>query len=238
MRLWYLSQVTSEFSGGSAHPHSLARAFAVRTKGPTKHHTSSTTRWLRMRDWRMSLRRMKSAIISWDRSFIEPCAWCTHACSCSFAESYTNHARRSGSSVSTLTSRLHKEWSFSKVQKFTLRQNSKEPHYLDDRWRSSSWAASWQNQQNGMCAQRRLRSALASAQSDQSLHCPLEESLGPWLPIKRTAKSDQTRRMPKLIWVFAWRTCHFIGFVTLRLIIISLSLLSLFLSLSLSLTYY
>ena len=27
------------------------------------------------------------------------------------------------------------------------------------------WATSWQNQQNGMCAQRRLRSAWASAQS-------------------------------------------------------------------------
>ena len=37
----------------------------------------------------------------------------------------------------------------------------------------SVWAASWQNQQNGMCAQRRLRSAWASAQSDQSLHCAL-----------------------------------------------------------------
>ena len=41
------------------------------------------------------------------------------------------------------------------------------------------WAASWQNQQNGMCAQRRLRSAWASAQSDQSLCCPHEESMGP-----------------------------------------------------------
>ena len=41
------------------------------------------------------------------------------------------------------------------------------------------WAASWQNQQNGMYAQRRLRSAWASTQSDQSLRCPLDESLGP-----------------------------------------------------------
>ena len=38
-----------------------------------------------------------------------------------------------------------------------------------------NWAASWQNQQNGMCASRRLRSAWASAQSDQSLRCPHEE---------------------------------------------------------------
>ena len=35
------------------------------------------------------------------------------------------------------------------------------------------WVATWQNQQNTMCAQRRLRSAWASAQSDQSLHCAL-----------------------------------------------------------------
>ena len=40
------------------------------------------------------------------------------------------------------------------------------------------WAASWQKQQNGMCAQRRLRSARASAQSYQSLRCPHEENLG------------------------------------------------------------
>ena len=36
----------------------------------------------------------------------------------------------------------------------------------------NKWATSWQNQQND-CAQRRLRSAWASAQSDQSLCCVL-----------------------------------------------------------------
>ena len=50
-------------------------------------------------------------------------------------------------------------------------------------------AASWQNQQNGMCVQRRLGSAWASAQSDQSLCCQHEERLGPELPIERTAKT-------------------------------------------------
>ena len=30
--------------------------------------------------------------------------------------------------------------------------------------------------------------------------------------------SDQTGRMPRLIWVFAGRTCHFVGFVMRRLI--------------------
>ena len=51
------------------------------------------------------------------------------------------------------------------------------------------WATSWENQQNGMCAQRRLRSDWASAQSDQSLRCPHEETLGPWLPTECTAKT-------------------------------------------------
>ena len=51
------------------------------------------------------------------------------------------------------------------------------------------WATSWQNQRNGMCAHRRLRSAWASTQSDQSLRCPHEESLGPYLPTKCTAKT-------------------------------------------------
>ena len=31
--------------------------------------------------------------------------------------------------------------------------------------------------------------------------------------------SDQTRRMPRLIWIFAGRTCHFVGFVQRRLIL-------------------
>ena len=79
------------------------------------------------------------------------------------------------------------------------------------------WAGAWQNQQNGMCTQWRLRSAWASAQADLSLRCPPEESLGPYLPIQNTAKtlislgthskdSDQTGRLPRLIWVFAGHT--------------------------------
>ena len=93
------------------------------------------------------------------------------------------------------------------------------------------WAASWQNQQNDLCAQRRLRSAWAFAQSE-SLHCPHGETLGSWLPIERAAKSlirlggcpdsDQTGRVPRLTWVFAGPKGHFVGFVVKRLIYISL----------------
>ena len=80
------------------------------------------------------------------------------------------------------------------------------------------WTASWQNKQNDLCAQRRLRSALASAQSDQSW-------LSAWRKLRSLAThwahsedSDQTERMPRPIWVFAARSCHFVGFVMRRLI--------------------
>ena len=42
---------------------------------------------------------------------------------------------------------------------------------------------------NDMCAQRRRRSAWVSIQSDQSLCCPHEETLDPWLSLKLTAKT-------------------------------------------------
>ena len=68
------------------------------------------------------------------------------------------------------------------------------------------WAASWQNQQNDLCAQRRHRSAWATAQSDQS-------SLSAWRKLgslathlEHSENFDQTGRMPSLIWVFAGRT--------------------------------
>ena len=43
------------------------------------------------------------------------------------------------------------------------------------------WAASWQNQKYGMCAQQRLRSAWASAQSNKSLRLCSVGSSGPKL---------------------------------------------------------
>ena len=70
-----------------------------------------------------------------------------------------------------------------------------------------------------MCTQQRLRSAWASAQGWS------ESSLSAWRKLGSLAAywvhsedSDQTRRMPRLIWVFAGRTCHIVGFVTRRLI--------------------
>ena len=81
------------------------------------------------------------------------------------------------------------------------------------------YTASKKERKNDTYAQRRLRSALASQQCDQSFRYPHEESLGPYLPIERTVEdSDQTVRMPMLIWVFAGRKDHFVGLVMRRLI--------------------
>ena len=57
-----------------------------------------------------------------------------------------------------------------------------------------------------LCAQRRLRSALVSAQSDQSLLCAQSVAKGPSFLYADSEDSDQTGQMPRLIWVFAGRT--------------------------------
>ena len=78
------------------------------------------------------------------------------------------------------------------------------------------WAATWQNQQNDMCAQRRLRSTWASAQSDQS-------SLYAW----RKLGSLATHRAHSEDWSewadaqadlsLRWAHSHFVVFVMSRL---------------------
>ena len=65
--------------------------------------------------------------------------------------------------------------------------------------------------------QWRLRSARDSTLSAQSLRCPHEKTLCPLLPTERTAKTDQTGKIPRLIWVFAGHRGYFVGFVMLRL---------------------
>ena len=55
--------------------------------------------------------------------------------------------------------------------------------------RAFKWSAAWQKQQNDMCPQRSLRSAWASDQSDQSLQCPHDDTLGPYLSSERTVKT-------------------------------------------------
>ena len=80
-----------------------------------------------------------------------------------------------------------------------MRMPERKAYLIHDMTKPTKW----------VCAKRRLRSDWASAQSaqsDQSFHCPHEKSLGPKLPTERRAKTDQTGRMPRLIWVFAGRT--------------------------------
>ena len=47
----------------------------------------------------------------------------------------------------------------------------------------------------GMCVQSKFKEVCASAYSDQSLSFPPEETLGPWLPIERTSKTQIRLRM-------------------------------------------
>ena len=61
-----------------------------------------------------------------------------------------------------------------------------------------------QNQQNDLCAQRRLRPAWASAQSDQSSLCAQWEVKDPRFLHAESEDSDPTGH--PLIWVFAGRT--------------------------------
>ena len=75
------------------------------------------------------------------------------------------------------------------------------------------WAAARQNQQNYLCAQRKHRSACASAKSYQRLRCALKGKLRTQCFFRRTAKTDQTARMSMLLWVIVGRTGHFVAFV-------------------------
>ena len=81
------------------------------------------------------------------------------------------------------------------------------------------WAVARQNQQINMCAQQRLR-LWASAQSDHSLRCLHYEILtrSSTTNLAHSEDSCQTRRMPRLIWVFTGCIGHFVGFVMLWLI--------------------
>ena len=80
-------------------------------------------------------------------------------------------------------------------------------------------AVSWQNQQTDMCAQwRQISLGIRPVWSESSL-CAQRVAKDPSFLHADSEDSDQTGQMPRLIWVFAGRTCHFVGFVTRRLIV-------------------
>ena len=61
-------------------------------------------------------------------------------------------------------------------------------------------ATAWQNQQNDLCAQWRLRPAWSSAQSDQSSLCSHWVAKGPRFLRADSEDSDQTGQLPSLRW--------------------------------------
>ena len=77
------------------------------------------------------------------------------------------------------------DWSASTLFAQTTKTSDHKVHVrLASTWKLSRHAAIQMSRDmikrtKWLCAQRRLRSAWASAQSDQSLRCPHEESLGP-----------------------------------------------------------
>ena len=75
-----------------------------------------------------------------------------------------------------------------------------------------------------LCAQWRLRSARGIRPVwSESLLCAQWVAKGTSFLHADSEDSDQTWRKPRLIWVFAGRTCDFVGFVTRRLITVGLS---------------
>ena len=52
----------------------------------------------------------------------------------------------------------------------------------------------------------------------ESLMCAHWVAKDPMFVHADSEDSDQTGRMPRLIWVFAWHTGHFVGFIMLWLI--------------------
>ena len=80
------------------------------------------------------------------------------------------------------------------------------------------WVTARQNQQNDMWAQPRLRSVWVSALSAEYSLCAQWVANDPSFLHADSEDSDQSGRMPRLIWVCAGRTYYFVGFVMRRLI--------------------
>ena len=81
--------------------------------------------------------------------------------------------------------------------------------------RESKWAATWESVHSEMCAERRFKSACASAQFDQSPCCPHEEFLHPFaIQNAPSEDSDQTAHLRSLIWIFAGCTWPKVRFLT------------------------
>ena len=77
----------------------------------------------------------------------------------------------------------------------------------------TKWAASWQNQQNDLCArQTHISLGIHPVRSESLLYTHWVAQDPGFLHVNSN-DSDQTGQMPSLIWVFAGRTGYFVGFV-------------------------
>ena len=83
------------------------------------------------------------------------------------------------------------------------------------------WAASWQNQQDDCTQRRQISLGVRPVWSESSL-CTQWVAKDPSILHVDYEDSDQTGWMPRLICIFAGRTCHFVGFAMRRLISSSL----------------
>ena len=79
---------------------------------------------------------------------------------------------------------------------------------------SDMWATSWQNQQKWHVrpAKTQISLGIRPVWSESSL-CAQWVAKDPSFQHADSEDSDQPGRMPRLIWVFAGRTYHFVGFV-------------------------
>ena len=81
-------------------------------------------------------------------------------------------------------------------------------HFTSFHWSAIIWNTAWQNQQN---EKTQISLGTCPDWSESSL-CALRVAKGPTYLHVDSKDSDQTGWMPRLIWVFAWHICHFVGF--------------------------
>ena len=106
---------------------------------------------------------------------------------------------------------------------FSVNKHGKQVNFhlvTHDLQQNKICAATWENVTSDMCAQRRLRSACAAAQSDQSLRCPLKETLHPGT-IQNAPREDSDQIALNLRWahhisegMFSNVSAHFVNFRT------------------------
>ena len=99
---------------------------------------------------------------------------------------------------------------------FRKNKKQKKQQETNDYFLFNKWAVTSENVPSDMCAQRTYRSAGAFAQIIRIFTVSISNSqeckTSSW-----TAKTDQTARMHRLIWVLIWRTYQRVRFLMLRL---------------------